>query len=352
MAYNISGIQQVGIGVSDAEAAWKWYRLQFKMDVPVFRDEATASLMKRYTGDRAQNRYAILAMNMSGGGGFEIWQYTSREPQGANFDLMLGDTGVLAIKMKSRNIHETYQRLKSNGVDLLSDIQESPCGKNHFYLKDPFNNLFEVVESKSWFKSHKSEMGGVTGCVIGVTDIDNALKLYKDVLGYNVVLVDEVGKFDDLNGLPGGGEEFRRVIIGASPIRKGAFCRLFGHTELELLQVKSREARKVFDNRYWGDLGYIHVCFDVNGMSKLAEKCSNAGFEFTVDSQNSFDMGKASGHFTYCEDPDGTLIEFVETHKIPIVEKLGWYLNLQKRNPDKPLPDWMLGMLSLNRVRD
>jgi hypothetical protein len=87
-------------------------------------------------------------------------------------------------------------------------------------------------------------------------------------------------------------------------------------------------------------------------MSGLAERCAEAGFAFTVDSSNSFDMGKAAGHFTYCEDPDGTLIEFVETHKVPIFEKLGLYLNLRKRNPSKPLPRWMVKMLSLNRVRD
>jgi len=43
------------------------------------------------------------------------------------------------------------------------------------------------------------------------------------------------------------------------------------------------------------------------------------------------------------EDPDGTLIEFVETHKIPITKRFGWYLNLWKRRDvTKPLPDWML----------
>lgn len=352
MSYNISGIQQIGIGVSDAEEAWSWYRKQFNMDVPVFRDTATASLMTRYTGNEAQQRYAILALNMSGGGGFEIWQYKSRQPQGANTEIKWGDTGVLAIKMKSRDIEATYQRLKSNDVDIINGIELSPCGKRHFYLRDPYNNLFEIIESKSWFKKQKREMGGVSGCVIGVTDIDKALQLYANVLGYDQILYDETKTFKDIKGLPGDTDLYRRVILGASPLRKGAFCRLFGHTELELVEVKSREARKTFDNRYWGDLGYIHVCFDVNGMGKLGERCAAEGFPFTVDSNNSFDMGKAAGHFTYCEDPDGTLIEFVETHKIPIIEKMGWYLNLQKRNTDKPLPDWMLGMLALNRVKD
>jgi catechol 2,3-dioxygenase-like lactoylglutathione lyase family enzyme len=141
-------------------------------------------------------------------------------------------------------------------------------------------------------------------------------------------------------------------LLRANSHKRGAFSRLLGVTEIELVEVKDREPKKIFENRYWGDLGYIHICFDVNGMMNLAKKCEQAGFDFTVDSRNSFDMGKAAGHFTYCEDPDGTLIEFVETHKIPIIEKLGWYLSLKKRNPEKPLPNWIVGMLSLNRVKD
>ena len=31
-------------------------------------------------------------------------------------------------------------------------------------------------------------------------------------------------------------------------------------------------------------------------------------------------MGDAAGQFAYIEDPDGTLIEFVETHKVPLVK--------------------------------
>jgi hypothetical protein len=61
-------------------------------------------------------------------------------------------------------------------------------------------------------------------------------------------------------------------------------------------------------------------------------------------------MGEAAGQFSYVEDPDGTLIEFVETHKIPVIKKIGWYINLRKRNPEKALPDWILKALSFNRV--
>jgi catechol 2,3-dioxygenase-like lactoylglutathione lyase family enzyme len=171
------------------------------------------------------------------------------------------------------------------------------------------------------------------------------------VLGYTVVY-DTTDVHADLNGVPGGGDKFRRVLLRGTQTGKGNFGRLLGTTEIELVQVIGRTPRKMFADRNWGDLGFIHMCFDVNGMKELGEKAVAKGFPFTVDSSTSFDMGKAAGQFTYIEDPDGTLIEFVETHKIPIFEKIGWYLSLKNRNPEKPLPNWMVRMLALNRVKD
>ena len=60
-----------------------------------------------------------------------------------------------------------------------------------------------------------------------------------------------------------------------------------------------------------------------------------------------FDMGDASGHFTYIEDPDGTLIEFVEAHKVSIVKKLGLAIDMSKRNPEKPLPKLLFRLMGL-----
>jgi hypothetical protein len=91
-------------------------------------------------------------------------------------------------------------------------------------------------------------------------------------------------------------------------------------------------------------------------MDELKRFCSEKGFPFTVDSKashdgNSFDMGEAAGHFSYIEDPDGTLIEFVETHKVPILKRFGIYLNLKTRDPNKSLPDWIVKTLKFSRVK-
>ena len=143
-------------------------------------------------------------------------------------------------------------------------------------------------------------------------------------------------------------------MLTHSHARKGGFSRLLGPSQIELvsLQDTTTAPRKIYENRFWGDLGFIHLCFDIVGMKQMEEKCKDNGFPFTIDSSKSFDMGEAAGHFSYIEDPDGTLIEFVETHKIPILKKIGWYLDLRKRKPEKPLPNWMLKALALNRVRD
>jgi hypothetical protein len=63
-------------------------------------------------------------------------------------------------------------------------------------------------------------------------------------------------------------------------------------------------------------------------------------------------MGEAAGRFSYTEDPDGTLIEFIESYKLAIMKKWGWYLDMRKRRPEKQLPRWMLKSLAFGRVKD
>src|SRR5690349_8494030 len=269
--YIISGIQQIGIGVANAEEAWAWYRKHFGFDVPIFKDAATAALMTRYTSGVAESRYAILAMNLQGGGGFEIWQYTSKQPLKSTFDAVLGDAGISIVKLKSRDVQKSFEELKAKGANVLGEPAKMPDGRMHFFVQDPYGNKFEIVESTSWFKNGKGLIGGVCGCVVGVSDIDKALALYRDILGYDEVVYDTTKSFADLTPLPNGNDTFRRILLRPSGPVYGAFSRLLGATEIELVQSKTRTPRKMFENRNWGDLGYIHLCFDVRSI-KVLEK--------------------------------------------------------------------------------
>lgn len=348
----ISGIQQIGIGIPDVYKATEWYRKYFGMDIKVFEDAATAELMLPYTGGKPHDRTAILTLNMKGGGGFEIWQYTSRTPQPADFDLMIGDLGINCAKIKSIDVPDTYEEMKKTGLQVLTSLEKNPAGNYNFFVKDFNGNIFHVVQGHDFFKKKTpASTGGVSGAVIGSTDIEKARTLYSDVLGYNEVVYDETGSFSDFKGLPGGEHTFRRVLLKHSKPRQGGFSKMFGPTEIELIEVHGRKPRKLFKNRYWGDLGFIHLCFDIQGMDMLEKELESNGFPFTVDSANSFDMGEAAGRFTYVEDPDGTLIEFVETHKVPIMKKLGWYIDMTKRDPQKNLPNWIINALRFSRMK-
>jgi catechol 2,3-dioxygenase-like lactoylglutathione lyase family enzyme len=351
----ISGIQQVGIGVSDVHASFKWYRESFGMDVPIFEEAATAGLMLPYTGGQPRDRHAILALNMNGGGGMEIWQYTSRTPVGPTFQPLLGDLGIGVAKIKSRDVEASFQFLRKRGANMLTQPAARPDGVQHFFVKDPWGNPFEVVGADNWFGTPAAagpQTGGMYGAMIGVTDMARSMQFYKEILGYDVVVYDQSGEFKDLHGTDGGFGQFRRVLLRHSEQRKGAFSPLLGATEIELVQVLDRVPRKIFEGRFWGDLGFIHLCFDITGMAAVKQFCMERGHPFTIDSSGSFDMGEAAGYFSYIEDPDGTLIEFVETHKIPLIKKIGWYLDLRKRsNPQRPLPRLMLKALGLGRVK-
>ena len=173
----------MGIGVPNVQEIWKWYRKFLGINVRIFEEAAEAPLMIDYTGNKVQARTATLALSMAGGGGFEIWQYTSRNTEKANFEIQLGDYGLYSCKIKSRDIQKSFQHMKTNGAELISDINESPSGLKHFFVKDPNGNIFNIIESNDFFSdtNHPSHCGGVYGSVIGVSDLDNSLKVFSSV---------------------------------------------------------------------------------------------------------------------------------------------------------------------------
>lgn len=347
----ITGIQQVGIGVTDAHEAKLLYKQLFGMDVLIFDDRAEAHLMTQYTGSQVHNRRAILSLNMCGGGGFEIWQFTSRTPAKSLAAPTLGDLGIFATKIKSSNVtaaHSYFSQLKNIQV---SELFDSPDDRKHFWLTDPYGNCFNIVEGDEWFKRNKQVCGGVVGAVIGVSNMEKALDFYKEFLGIDEVIYSGTAPMIDVPTNQQSGGNYTRVLLKKQMANKGAFSKLLGAVQIELIEVKDRTPEKIYANRYWGDCGFIHLCFDVLDMDNLKILSINKSYKFTVDSANSFAMGESAGRFCYVEDPDGTLIELVETHKVPIYKKLGLYLNIAKRKQDKPLPNWMIGMLALSKVK-
>jgi len=353
----ISGIQQIGVGTENFRKSWNWMIEMFGADVRILEDDTVAERMLPYTGGVPQKRHACIAANLQGGGGFEIWQFSGRKPQPCPFEVAVGDLGILAAKIKCRDVAAFHQVMAAKW-DSVGPVEALPDGTPCFYVKDLYGNWFQLVERKDIYIEQHKLTGGVIGAVIGVSDMEAALRFYGRVLGYDRVVSDTQGAFSSSDFLPGGTRPCRRVLLGRSVPFSGAFSGLYGDSALELVEVPGVPARKVYEGRFWGDPGFIQLCFDVTGMNEMKRFCESEGHPFTVDScpdGERFDMGEASGRFCYIEDPDGTLIELVETEKVPIVGKLGWYIDMKKRDPAKQLPRFlfrMMGLVSTQKVSD
>lgn len=347
----ITGIQQVGIGVTDAVKAMHYYKNNFGMNVKLFDDTAAATLMKKYTGDEKHRRHAILLLNMGGGGGFELWQFTDRAPQYPAREIQLGDLGIFGVKIKTPDVHAAYHYYKNIGGFTVSSLHTSPDGRNHFWVKDEYGNHFNITEGINCFKPVSGHCGGVSGAVICVKDMKKAIHFYAEVLGIDHEVYNNISPIADMPGNGDPSKKYHRVLLKKRTAAKGAFSRLLGDTEIELVQATEAVHTSIYKNRYWGDCGFIHLCFDVNDMDKLKSRSEQAGFPFSVDSKDSFCMESASGRFCYVEDPCGTLIELVETHRVPVFKKAGLYLDLKKRKSNKPLPDWMVSIMGFNKVK-
>src|SRR6478735_9208194 len=174
MTQLISGIQQVGIGIPDAGAYFTWFRRTFGFDVKIFDDEAKATLMTRYTGGEVHARRAILAMNMNGGGGAEIWQFTSRHTIYPERSSQFGDLGINAVKIKCNDVAQAHAHLSAKHT-ICSPLLPTPLQGKTFWVTDEFGNTYQVVESSNFFKDKPYMMGGVGGAIIGVSNIDKSI---------------------------------------------------------------------------------------------------------------------------------------------------------------------------------
>ena len=303
------------------------------------------------TGGAVARRRAILALNLGGGAGFELWQYMDRAPRAPDFVVSVGDLGIFAAKIRSKDINAAFRDFRLRGVSVLSPaVLSDPAGGAHFFLQDPYGNTFQITQSDYSFAETPAAVGGVSGCLIGVSDMELSKRFYGQVLGYQHVVYETEGIFPDLRCVPGGNLPVLRARLQRTTPHSGHFTNMLGPSELELVQTVRGTPRRIFANRCWGDLGFIHLCFDVTGMDALFGLCAQHGVFPLVDSKTRFQMEDAAGRFSYVEDPDGMLVEFVETYRIPIVKKLHWHVDLDRRPVDKPLPNWILKLLRFNRV--
>ena len=135
---------------------------------------------------------------------------------------------------------------------------------------------------------------------IVVTNIENSLKFYRDLLGLKIERsMDESGAYID-NMLGFKNVQVKTVKMSASN----------GSTLVELLEFNTPVGSHVIRNVH--DIGASHAAFTVSDIDQMYVKLKQSGVQFNAPPQLSPD-GYAK--VTFCFDPDKTPIELLQVLK-------------------------------------
>jgi catechol 2,3-dioxygenase-like lactoylglutathione lyase family enzyme len=312
----IESFQHIGMGVSEIEASYDFYKRVLGFSVKLNDHEDDLREMVPIIGELCRMR-VIMAMNLSGGAALELVQHTSSAPRPAP-DYDWGDIGFLAIGLEAYGLDRLVNLLEGRGAGFVGGVSTTGLDNGGYrrtaWLRDPDGIPLELMEAPGQGTSlRKPRCGGFSHVTIGVSDMEKSLGFYSDILGYDVKLAEGGG--DDVPVEITGGVDHRSVLLtrgrkpgGPLPLESGM---------IRLVESKGKGGG-LFEGRRWGDIGVMEMALDVTDIEGTYRRSVDEGAQPFCDPTR-IDMGSGSvGSFAYVKDPDGNIIEMVE------VEKLGF----------------------------
>ncbi len=121
--------------------------------------------------------------------------------------------------MRCQNIKDSFAYFSSLSEIKLSEIATNLMGKKWFELKDPFGNLFKIIEDDYCFMKTDAPTGGVMGVTIGVSNLGLGKVIYQEGMQYNNIVAEETGK------------DLERIWLKPSNAQPSAFSQLLGPTQ-------------------------------------------------------------------------------------------------------------------------
>lgn len=347
----VTGIMCLAIGVKDSRAAISWYKNAFGMDVNIFSQTGNTQDFSAITDDKALLRETNFLVNRFGGGGMKITRLLDCEPRPCAFTPRYGDLGIFCGKIKCTDLLSHYERFSIMTDTDISPLMKDPLGHYHFWVRDPFGNFFQVMESDQWYQTPEHTTGGVLGVVVGVKDMDAALPFYRDILGIREVIYDYSGEFSDIPTQGLYRQRYRRILLRKPPSGIGYFSRLWGEIQIELVQPLDRAGRYIYEGRHWGDCGFMHLNFEAANLTTLRQKTMVYDCPLTVDIIDYPICTKGNAKFFILSDPDKTLFMFSEPEHVPFIPELGLFISVTGRDAYKPLPRWMVKLMVMRRMK-
>jgi catechol 2,3-dioxygenase-like lactoylglutathione lyase family enzyme len=304
-----AGVDHVGIGVADMDAALEFYggRLGFSQILFDYRGElpGLAELTRRR---RTRARVAMLASpnaTQLGPGRIKLVQVleeggTPPLPPGACY----GEVGICEVCVHARDVRAVHERLLGDGCQQLIEpvgATLTPFGitADLSYIADPGDGKIEILEWTGIWTALPGEprLEGVNHVAFGVSDMAATRAFYR-AFGFSQLVLESDGYFEPMRAwydrempkqhmilvLPGQG-------AGIEPVR---------------LPPPAMDCRGE-----WGHLGPMEFAIRVSNLDRAFALLSASGIRFLADPQT-VDVGTGEWRYAYFQDPDGLYVSLVE----------------------------------------
>ena len=310
----VSGIESVGITVSDLNITLPFYTnvLYFeKLSDDTLNSSQYSTLVK------VENAKVRIVKLKLGDEKIELIDFISPEGKSYPEDSHSNDLWFQHIALITNNMDSAYAWLKLNDVknisvepQLLPEWNKNAGGIKAFYFQDPDGHPLEILEfpkdkgNAKWHKISNSLFLGIDHTAIAVSNTDESLKFYRDVLGMVVG-----GKSENY-----GIEQARLNNVESAHLRITGLHSDFG-PGIEFLNYLSPKGGKSYpDDIKANDLIHWQTKLTTDDIDDLFYKLVNAGYQIYTNAVigfNNNDFNFNSGFIV--RDPDG--------HRLLIIQK-------------------------------
>jgi catechol 2,3-dioxygenase-like lactoylglutathione lyase family enzyme len=295
------GVDHVGVGVADMEAALDFY-------AQVGFSDVLFDWTGRVPGPEREARVAMLANPQAtpvGAGGIKLVQVLDGDgpppaPSGGGW----GELGICEICLHARGVEGVHRALVGAGAESLMEPLSASTTPNDValdiaYVADPWRGKLELIEWTGLWHSLPGapRAEGVNHVAFGVADMDQTRAFYGR-LGFTEPLFESTEFFDPMAGwYPGDPPDQHMVMLMAA---QGAAI------EPVVLDPPGPDCRGE-----WGHVGPYEFAIGVGSLEAGVAELRRLGVELQGEPVT-IDVGSGEWRYAYFRDPDDLFVSLVE----------------------------------------
>jgi catechol 2,3-dioxygenase-like lactoylglutathione lyase family enzyme len=308
------GVDHIGIGVGDIDAAIEFYGRHVGFDRVLFDHTGELPGLEAVAGGTPRARIAMVASSAAtpiGPGRIKLVQHLDdggppAPPEGQAW----GEVGVCEVCLHVRGVEGVHEALVRAGCEEMmppatATVPPNDVALDISYVADPWGTKIEMIEWTGLWHSLPGEprAEGVNHVAFGVTDMARTRAFYER-LGFDSLLFESVDFFDpmapwyqppwyDPDALPA--QHMTMPMAG-----QGAAI------EPVVLDPPGHDCRGE-----WGHLGPMEFAVGVANLERAVAELSADGVEILGEPQT-VDVGTGEWRYVYVAEPDRNYVSLVE----------------------------------------